>query len=82
MKRTAARGRGIDASTLRMVLLVLTGWFDRREGQALAYLMEENRVLRRRLGQHRLQLPTPIGDGLWSGDIGWDGRCCVRSPPS
>ena len=38
-----------------MVLAVLTGWLDRQERQALAYLMEENRVLRRQLGQQRLQ---------------------------
>jgi hypothetical protein len=30
-----------------MVLSVLTGWLDRQERQALAYLVEENRVLRR-----------------------------------
>jgi putative transposase len=37
-----------------MVLAVLTGWLDRREHQAVAYLMEENRVLRRQLrGQRR-----------------------------
>ena len=45
----------IDASALQMVLAVLTGWLDRQERQALAYLMEENRVLRRQLGQQRLQ---------------------------
>jgi putative transposase len=44
----------IDASALQMVLAVLTGWLDRQERQALAYLMEENRVLRRQLGQQRL----------------------------
>src|SRR4030095_8863802 len=38
-----------------MVLAVLTGWLDRQERQALAYLMEENRVLRRQLGRQRLQ---------------------------
>ena len=38
-----------------MVLAVLTGWLDRRERQAIAYLMEENRVLRRQLGQRRLK---------------------------
>jgi hypothetical protein len=38
-----------------MVLSVLTGWLDRQERQALAYLVEENRVLRRQLGQHRPQ---------------------------
>jgi hypothetical protein len=45
----------IDVSALQMVLAVLTGWLDRKERQALAYLMEENRVLRRQLGQRRLQ---------------------------
>jgi hypothetical protein len=45
----------IDASALHMVLAVLTGWLDRQERQALAYLMEENRVLRRQLGQQRIQ---------------------------
>src|ERR1700704_7008360 len=39
-----------------MVLTVLTGWLDRQERQAVAYLMEENRVLRRQLREHRLQL--------------------------
>jgi hypothetical protein len=33
----------------------LTGWLDRRERQAIAYLMEENRILPRRLSQKRLQ---------------------------
>ena len=45
----------IDASALQMVLAVLTGWLDRQERQALAYLMEENRVLRRQLRGQRLQ---------------------------
>jgi len=38
-----------------MVLAVLTGWLDRRERQAIAYLMEENRVLRRQLRQRHLR---------------------------
>ena len=33
-----------------MVLGVLTGWLDRREREAIAYLIEENRLLRRQLG--------------------------------
>jgi hypothetical protein len=45
----------IDASALHMVLAVLTGWLDRQERQVIAYLMEENRVLRRQLGQQRIQ---------------------------
>jgi hypothetical protein len=32
-----------DHAALQMVLCVLTGWLDRREQQAIAYLVEENR---------------------------------------
>src|SRR6185436_14358176 len=39
-----------------MVLRVLTGWLDRREREAIAYLVEENRLLRRQLGSPRLRL--------------------------
>jgi transposase InsO family protein len=39
-----------------MVLGVLTGWLDRRERAAVAYLIEENRLLRRQLGTHRPRL--------------------------
>jgi hypothetical protein len=40
----------IDAPALRMLLLTVTGWLNRREREMLAYLIEENRVLRRQLG--------------------------------
>src|SRR5258705_3380666 len=39
-----------------MVLGVLTGWLERREREAIAYLIEENRLLRRQLGGRRLRL--------------------------
>jgi len=39
----------IDPAALQMVLGALTGWFERREREAIAYLIEENRLLRRRL---------------------------------
>ena len=39
-----------------MVLGVLTGWLDRREREAIAYLIEENRLLWRQLGTRRLHL--------------------------
>jgi hypothetical protein len=38
-----------------MLLLVLTSWLERRERQAIAYLIEENRLLRRQLGGRRLR---------------------------
>ena len=46
----------IDPAALQMVLGVLTGWLDRREREAVAYLIEENRLLRRQLGGRRLRL--------------------------
>jgi putative transposase len=39
-----------------MALCVLTGWLDGREREAVAYLVEENRLLRRQLGSQRLRL--------------------------
>jgi hypothetical protein len=33
-----------------MLSLVLAGWLERREREAVAYLIEENRLLRRQLG--------------------------------
>ena len=46
----------IDFAALQMVLGALTGWLDRREREAVAYLIEENRLLRRQLGGRRLRL--------------------------
>jgi transposase InsO family protein len=45
----------IDPSVLRLLLLAITGWLDRREREALAYLIEENRFLRRQVGRRRLR---------------------------
>ena len=46
----------IDPAPLQMVLCVLTGWLDRREREAVAYLIDENRLLRRQLGTRRRRL--------------------------
>jgi transposase InsO family protein len=46
----------IDVSVLRLLLLTVTGWLDGREREALAYLIEKNRLLRRQVGQRRLRL--------------------------
>jgi putative transposase len=46
----------IDLAALQMVLGVLTGWLDRQDRDAVAYLIEENRVLRSQLGGRRLRL--------------------------
>jgi hypothetical protein len=34
----------IDPSALRLLLLVITGWLDRHQRDAIAYLIEENRL--------------------------------------
>ena len=46
----------IDLAALQIVLMALIGWLDGHEREALAYLIEENRVLRRQLGGRRLRL--------------------------
>jgi hypothetical protein len=46
----------IDPKALQLVLSVLTGWLDRGEREAVTYLIEENRLLRRQLGGRRLRL--------------------------
>jgi hypothetical protein len=46
----------IDVSVLQLLPATVTGWLDRREREALAYLIVENRLLRRQLGRKRLRL--------------------------
>jgi putative transposase len=47
----------IDVSIPHLLLLTLTGWLDRRERETMAYLIEENRLLRRQIAGRRLR-PT------------------------
>jgi hypothetical protein len=46
----------INLSALQMLMLVLTNWLEHRERETIAYLIEENRLLRRQLGGRRLRL--------------------------
>ena len=46
----------IDASAFHLLLMVVTDWLARREREVVAYLVEENRCLRRQLGTRRLRL--------------------------
>jgi hypothetical protein len=46
----------IEVSAFQMLLLTVTSWLDQREREVVAYLIEENRVLRRQLGGRRLRL--------------------------
>ena len=53
----------IDVVALQMVLSGLTGWLNRREREAIAYLIEENRLLRRQLVVIDCASPTTIAVG-------------------
>jgi transposase InsO family protein len=46
----------IDVSAFHVLLLTVTSWLDRREREVLAYLIEENRLLRRQVSGRRLRL--------------------------
>src|SRR5512137_1125438 len=39
-----------------LLLLILAGWINRRQQDAIEYLLTENRVLRERLGKNRILL--------------------------
>jgi hypothetical protein len=72
----------LDPATLQMVLGMLTGWLDRREREAIAYLIEENRLLRRQLGTRRLRLTDDDRRRLAARAYGWAGRPSGRLPQS
>ena len=54
----------IDVSSFQMLLLTMTRWLEQREGEVLAYLIEENRVLRRQLGDGASDSPMTTGGSL------------------
>ena len=41
---------------LQVLVVVVSGWVNRRQQLAIEYLLEENRVLREQLGSRRLRL--------------------------
>jgi hypothetical protein len=45
----------LDLSAVQLLLMGLTGWLERPEREAIAYLVEENQLLRRQLGGRRLR---------------------------
>jgi putative transposase len=45
----------MSAAPLQFLLLVFAGWVNRRQGEVVEYLQEENRVLREQLGARRLR---------------------------
>src|SRR5205823_15098595 len=49
----------IDAVPLRILLVALAGWVNRRQLEVIVYLRDENRVLKEHLGGRRLRLTDP-----------------------
>jgi hypothetical protein len=70
----------MDVSALRMLLLVVTGWLDRREREMLAYLIEENRVLRRQMSGRRLRLADDDRRKLAARACRWRILSCAANP--
>ena len=60
----------LNATFLRCLLAALVGWFDQRERQAVAYLIEENRILRSHV-RGRLRLTDEERSWHESGDERW-----------
>ena len=69
----------VDISVFQMFLLTVTRWLDRREREVLAYLIEENRVLRRQLDGRRVQLTDDDAGDLPREPAGWVVRCYAKS---
>jgi len=68
----------INIAALQMVLGVLTGWLERREREAIDYLVEENRLLRRQLGRRRIRLGSRgRPSDKWSSRARRTGHCRV-----
>ena len=59
-------------SPLALLTAIFAGWVNRRQRVVIDYLLEENRILREKLGQSQLQFSTR------SADV-WPGTCFVGS---
>jgi len=54
-----------------MLLPALVGWLNQRQQNAVAYLVEENRILRRHVrGRIRLTDDEPSAGGAWTPALG------------
>ncbi len=45
----------VESTALHFLVLTVAGWMNRRQVDAIEYLLEENRVLREHLGKRRLR---------------------------
>ena len=49
-----------DSFPLQLLLATFAGWVNREQAHAVAYLVEENRVLREQLGRTPCQREAPF----------------------
>lgn len=59
-----------------MLLAALLGWLEREQRDVIAFLREENRVLKTQLAGRRLRLTDPQRRRLAQLGSGSDARCC------
>jgi hypothetical protein len=64
---------------LQFVLAMLCGWLQRQQEDVIAFLREENRVLKARLEGRRLRLMTMSVDASPSWAIAWAAGCWPTS---
>jgi hypothetical protein len=72
----------VDASAFQFLLMIVTGWLARREREVVAYLIEENRCLRRQLGTRRVRLTDDDRGGWPHGPTASAGVPYATSPRS
>ena len=56
MMKTVLSGGRVMTKPMSIVLMMLAGWVNRRQEEAIAYLKEENKILREKLGPNRILL--------------------------
>ncbi len=67
---------------LRSLLLAVSGWVSGHQQDVIAYLVEENRVLKEQLGGRRIRLTDDQRRRLAAKGTGSGARLSLRSRPS
>ena len=65
-----------------LLLLILAGWINRRQQDAVEYLLAENQILREKLGKKRILLNDSQRAGSPSKARFSAARCSTSLPPS
>ena len=63
---------------LQMLLACVLGWLEAEQRDVIAFLREENRVLKAQLGRRRLRMDDDQRRRLAVLGNASDGRCCTR----